>query len=232
MASGGHLPRDLSELIETYLSQSAGARGIKRKTRSTVASVRITASTARNDSSPSQHKIVIRSGYALSGSTEDARGELCQVSVTEPRLRALLSSNAAALREFSKQTRALARISRRTESRQAKSPIASQGHGDLLEQQVKAVNLAFARYIKSRQELFLYIKTSFWRSKFHGESATTVRSQPLNHAAPNRVAPNMAVPSMLTTLAASAAKQLSRSVPPGENAQPEASRHASAGNAS
>jgi hypothetical protein len=220
------LPRDLSELVETYLSQSAGVRGIKRKARSTVALVRITASTARKDPS-SQHKMVIRSGYALSGSAEDERGELSQVSVTEPRLRALLSSNAAALREFSKQTRALARFSRRTESRQSKSPIASEKHGDLLEQQVKAVNLAFAHYIKSRKELFLYIKTSFWRSKFHGESTGpmrnhSIRNQTLNHAAPN------VVPNMATALAASAAKQLASN----SNGRREARRDAPMGNAS
>lgn len=153
---------------------------MKRKVRSragtTVASVRITASTAPDDSSLSQHKVVIQSAYALSASSKNTRGELCHASVSEPRLKALLSSNAAALRELTKQTTALARLSRRTNH-----PLASEGYSHLLEQQVKVVNLTFARYIKSREELFLYIKTSFWRSKFYGESAGTVRNDSIRN---------------------------------------------------
>jgi hypothetical protein len=168
-ASGGHLSRDLSELIETYLSHTKKERGMKRKVRSragtTVASVRITAFTAPDDSSLSQHKVVIQSAYALSASSKNTRGELCHASVSEPRLKALLSSNAAALRELTKQTTALARLSRRTNHL-----LASEGYSHLLEQQVKVVNLTFARYIKSREELFLYIKTSTSRRASGGRN--------------------------------------------------------------
>ena len=221
-ASGGRLSRDLSELIETYLSHTQKGREMKRKARSntgaTVASVRITASTAPDDSSHSKNKIVIQSGYALSGSSENDRGELCRVSVSEPRLKALLSSNAAALRELSKQTRALARFSRRT-----KSPLPSEGRSHLLEQHVKAVNLSFARYIKSREALLLYIKTSLWQSKFYGESTGTVRSQTIrNQATILKQTMNPAAPYMVAPIAVSPAKQLASSSAGGRDARPDA----------
>jgi hypothetical protein len=211
------LSRDLSELIETYLSQSAGVRRINRKSRSTVATVRITALMGPDASCPSPHKIVIQSGRAISSSAGPGHSDTSDVCISdactdEPRLRALLSATAMALRELSKETRALARLSRRM-----KSPLASEGYSHLLEQQVNAVNLGFARYIKSRGELFLYIKTSFWRSKLYGGCTGPVQNDSIPNLPMNSAGLNLSAP-----MAASGANQLA----PHADRQPNARRGA------
>jgi hypothetical protein len=85
------------------------------------------------------------------------------VSFDDSKLLPLLASAAKSFRAFCAEVRALRRLTNRM-----KTPLSSEGYNYLLEQQVSKVTRSFGDYIKQREELFLYIKTSFWRSRSYG----------------------------------------------------------------
>lgn len=72
----------------------------------------------------------------------------------------MLAGTAKSFRAFCAEVRALRRLTHRM-----KTPLSSEGYNYLLEQQIGEVTRSFGDYIKRREELYLYIKTSFWRSR-------------------------------------------------------------------
>jgi hypothetical protein len=93
------------------------------------------------------------------------------VNFEELKLRPLLSETAKSFRAFCTEVRGLRQLTNRM-----KTPLSSEGYNYLLEQQVSKVTRSFEDYIKHREELFLYIKTSFWRSRPYGCPQAAIRS--------------------------------------------------------
>jgi hypothetical protein len=85
------------------------------------------------------------------------------VSFDDPHLGPMLSGAAKSFRAFCVEVRSLRRLTNRM-----RTPLSSEGYNYLLEQQISRVTRSFADYIKHREELLLYVKTSFWRSRSHG----------------------------------------------------------------
>jgi hypothetical protein len=85
------------------------------------------------------------------------------VSFDDPHLGPMLSGTAKSFRAFCIEVRGLRRLTNRM-----KTPLSSEGYNYLLEEQISKVTRSFADYIKHREELLLYIKTTFWRSRSYG----------------------------------------------------------------
>jgi hypothetical protein len=93
------------------------------------------------------------------------------VSLDDSHLGPMLSGAAKSFRAFCIEVRGLRRLTCKM-----KTALSSEGYNYLLERQISKVTRSFADYIKHREELLLYIKTTFWRSRSYGCFQTANRS--------------------------------------------------------
>lgn len=85
--------------------------------------------------------------------------------VEEPQLELLMGDVTQTFRNFAKTSRKLERLARKSGV-----PVSSEGFNHLLGEQLREVNRAFEAYKKSREEMYSYIKSTYWRSKYLGAS--------------------------------------------------------------